>query len=83
MLPEVSEQEARERIAKEIAAEYGITSIPTLVIYRDGIPIFGQPGALPGPALKSVIEQVQALDMAEVRTKYEAMQAERGEQPSS
>ena len=60
---------------QQLAAEYGVTSIPTLVIYRDGIPIFGQPGALPGPALESVIEQVQALDMDEIRTKYEAMQA--------
>ncbi|MBO9578597.1 MAG: thioredoxin [Microbacteriaceae bacterium] len=60
---------------QQLAAEYGISSIPTLVIYRDGIPIFGQPGALPGPALESVIEQVKALDMTEVRAKYEAAKA--------
>ncbi|OJX70932.1 MAG: thioredoxin [Micrococcales bacterium 73-13] len=64
---------------QQLAAEYGITSIPTLVVYRDGIPIFGQPGALPGPALESVIEQVEALDMADVRAKYEAARAARGD----
>jgi len=57
---------------QQLAAEYGISSIPTLVIYRDGIPIFGQPGALPSQALESVIEQVKALDMDEVRAKWEA-----------
>lgn len=64
---------------QQLAAEYGISSIPTLVIYRDGIPIFGQPGALPSQALESVIEQVKALDMDEVRAKYAAAKAERGE----
>jgi len=65
---------------QELAAAYGISSIPTLVIYRDGIPIFGQPGALPSAALESIIEQVKSLDMAEVRTKYEAALAARAEQ---
>jgi thioredoxin 1 len=54
----------------DLAGRYGITSIPTLVIYRDGIPIFGQPGALPEAALEDVISQVRALDMDDVREKY-------------
>ena len=61
---------------QELAAEYGIRSIPTLVIYRDGIPIFGQPGALPGHALEDLITQVRALDMDDVRERYEAAKAE-------
>lgn len=65
---------------QQLAAEYGISSIPTLVIYRDGIPIFGQPGALPSQALESVIEQVAALDMVEVKAKYEEAVAARGDQ---
>lgn len=56
---------------RELAAMYGITSIPTLVIYRDGIPLFAQPGALPEPALQDLIRQTRALDMDDVRTKYE------------
>ena len=60
---------------EELAAMYAITSIPTLVIYRDGIPVFGQPGALPESALESVLAQVRELDMDEVRTKYAAMRS--------
>lgn len=54
----------------ELAQRYGVTSIPTLVIYRDGIPVFGQPGALPQPALEHVLQQVRDLDMDQVRTQY-------------
>jgi thioredoxin 1 len=62
-----------------LAGRYGITSIPTLVIYRDGIPIFGQPGALPEAALEDMLRQVRALDMEEVRERYaEQMAAARG-----
>ncbi len=68
---------------QQLAAEYGISSIPTLVIYRDGIPVFGQPGALPGQALESLIEQVKGLDMDDVRVKYEAAKAARGQQPEA
>lgn len=56
---------------QELAAKYGITSIPTLVVYRDGIPVFGQPGALPEPALQDIIGQVKGLDMDDVRTRYQ------------
>jgi thioredoxin 1 len=75
---------------QELAAEYGIRSIPTLVVYRDGIPIFGQPGALPGSALEDLITQVRALDMDDVRTQYEqqlaaerAKAAQPGRRPST
>jgi thioredoxin 1 len=55
----------------ELAQLYGITSIPTLVVYRDGIPVFGQPGALPEPALEDIVRQVRGLDMDVVREQYE------------
>jgi len=54
----------------ELAQRYGITSIPTLVAYRDGIPVFGAPGALPQKALEDVIRQVRELDMETVRSQY-------------
>lgn len=63
----------------QLAGMYGISSIPTLVIYRDGIPVFGQPGALPEEVLEDLLKQVQDLDMDEVRTKYEEQMASRGE----
>jgi thioredoxin 1 len=65
---------------QQLAASYGITSIPTLVGYRDGIPIFAQPGALPGPVLDDVIAQVRALDMDLVRKDYaEALEKQAAE----
>ena len=54
----------------ELAQMYGITSIPTLVAYRDGIPVFGQPGALPQAALEDILQQVRELDMDAVREQY-------------
>lgn len=73
---------------QQLAGMYGISSIPTLVIYRDGIPVFGQPGAIPGSALENLIEQVQALDMDHVRAEWEKQQslsqsAEADAQPES
>ncbi|MGH8773731.1 MAG: thioredoxin [Jiangellaceae bacterium] len=62
---------------RALSAMYGITSIPTLVAYRDGIPVFSQPGALPEAVLEDLIGQVRALDMDEVRTTYEQQLAER------
>ncbi|BBB01616.1 putative thioredoxin [Actinacidiphila reveromycinica] len=51
----------------ELAAAFQIQSIPTLMIVRDKVAVFAQPGALPEPALEDVIAQARALDMAEVR----------------
>jgi thioredoxin 1 len=56
---------------QELAAQYGVTSIPTLVVYRDGIPVFGQPGALPESSLKDILAQVRELDMTSVRQQYD------------
>lgn len=51
----------------KLAQLYNIRSIPTLKIIRDGIEVFSQPGALPEAAVESLIEQVRALDMDDVR----------------
>jgi thioredoxin 1 len=55
----------------ELAQMYGITAIPTLVVYRDGIPVFGQPGALREADLEDILKQVRGLDMDAVRTQYD------------
>ena len=52
---------------QELAAKFDIRSIPTIMAVRDGVIVFAQPGALPESALESLIEQVEGLDMAEVR----------------
>jgi thioredoxin 1 len=51
----------------ELAAAFQITSIPTLMAFRDQVLVFAQPGALPGSALEELIGKIEALDMDEVR----------------
>ena len=50
----------------ELSAMAGITSIPTIMAFREGVLIFSQPGALPGPTLEDLIGKVRELDMAQV-----------------
>ena len=51
----------------ELSQAAGISSIPTLMIFRDGILLFRQPGAIPGNALEDLISQVSELNMDDVR----------------
>ncbi|MBK3630834.1 thioredoxin [Streptomyces sp. MBT49] len=62
----------------ELAAAFGIQSIPTLMIVRDRVAVFAQPGALPEAALTDVIGQARRLDMDEVRKSVEEQQAKAG-----
>ena len=55
-----------------LADAAGISSIPTLMAFRDGILVFSQPGALPASALDELIGAVQGLDMDEVRAEIAA-----------
>ena len=59
----------------ELAAMFQIKSIPTLVVFRDGIGVFGQPGMLPAEALDELMDKVRELDMDEVRAEVEKQQA--------
>jgi thioredoxin 1 len=61
---------------QSLAAAARITSIPTLMAFRDGILVFSQPGALPAAALEQVIEAVRGLDMDDVRRQVEAQQTD-------
>ncbi|MFE3329165.1 thioredoxin family protein [Streptomyces sp. NPDC059176] len=58
----------------ELAAAFEIQSIPTLMIVRDRVAVFAQPGALPEPVLEDVIGQARGLDMDEVRKSIEDAQ---------
>ncbi len=51
---------------QELAAAFGIRSIPTLMVFREKVLLYAQPGALPAAALEDLISQVKALDMAKV-----------------
>ena len=59
-----------------LAGAANITSIPTLMAFREGILVFAQPGALPAAALEEVIDGVKALDIDEVKAQVDAAQAE-------
>lgn len=52
---------------QELAGHLGITSIPTVMGFREGILVFNQPGALPASGLAQVIDTIKALDMDQVR----------------
>jgi thioredoxin 1 len=64
----------------ELSAAARITSIPTLMAFRDGILVFSQPGALPTAALEQLIQAVRDLDMDEVRGRLARPHAEGAEE---
>lgn len=59
---------------QELAGTFGIQSIPTLMIFRQGILLYNQPGALPEHALEDLVGKAMALDMEAVRAEVEAQQ---------
>jgi thioredoxin 1 len=64
---------------QELAAEFRIRSIPTIMAFRQNILVFAQPGALPEAALEELIVKLQALDMDQVRKEIEAQEAKEQE----
>lgn len=69
--PDITFAKVDTEAERELGAALQITSIPTLMAFRDGILVFAQPGALPAQALEQVISAVQALDMDDVRRQVE------------
>lgn len=65
--PEITFAKVDTEAEQELAQAAGITSIPTLMAFKDGILVFSQPGALPAPSFEELIQAVQGLDMDEVR----------------
>lgn len=57
---------------QELAMAFGIQSIPTLMVFRDQIVLYSQPGALPGNMLEDLIGQVKQIDMDDVRSQIAA-----------
>lgn len=60
----------------ELSAAFEIRSIPTLMVFRDGILLYNNPGALPAAAFEELLGKVRALDMEEVRREVTSRQAE-------
>ena len=73
--PEITFGKVDTEDQQELAAAAGITSIPTLMAFRDGILVFSQPGALPAPSFEQLIDAVVSLDMDEVRAEIAKEQA--------
>ncbi len=70
----------------ELAQAFNITSIPTLVVIKDKVILYAQPGALPEPSLEDLISQARAVDMEEVKAELAQQQANgavTGDGPSS
>lgn len=65
--PDVTFGKIDTEAQQQLAAAANITSIPTLMAFRDGILVFSQPGALPAEALEDLIGQVEALDMDAIK----------------
>jgi thioredoxin 1 len=74
--PDITFGKVDTEAEQALAGAAGITSIPTLMAFRDGVLVFAQPGALPAPALDQVIDAVKALDMDEVHAKIAAQKSE-------
>ena len=65
---------------QEIAGHFQIRSIPTLMVFRDKVIVFSQPGALPQGALEQVVEKCKALDMDAVRKQIAEREPGSGEE---
>lgn len=65
-----------------LAGAFSISSIPTLMVVRDGVVLFSQAGALPEPALVNLVQAARDVDMDEVRAQIAAQQAEQAETPA-
>jgi thioredoxin 1 len=76
--PDITFGKVDTEAQQELAAEFNIRSIPTLMIVRDGVALYSEPGALPQQALESLIEQARALDMEDVKKKVAEAQAGAG-----
>ena len=74
--PEITFGKVDTEDQQELAAAAGISSIPTLMAFRDGILVFSQPGALPAQSFEQLIDAVVALDMDEVRAEIAKQQTE-------
>ncbi len=74
--PEIVFASCNTEEQQELAAMFQIRSIPTLMIFREQIMVFAQPGMLPAEVLEDLIGKVKDLDMDEVRAEIEKQQAQ-------
>jgi len=73
--PDITFAKINTEQEQELAAQFQIRSIPTLMVFRDKVIIFSQPGVLPESALTELLSQVKALDMEQVHKEIAEQQA--------
>jgi thioredoxin 1 len=66
---------------QQLSGMFEIRSIPTLMIFRDKVLLFSQPGSLPAAALEDLIRQVRALDMEKVHREIAEQEKQKGQRP--
>ena len=79
MHPDVVFAKVDTEAEQSLAGAAGITSIPTLMAFRDGILLFRQPGALPAPSLEELIGAIKAADMEEIKKEVAAQESQLAE----
>lgn len=72
--PDITFAKIDTEAEQELSAAVQISSIPTLMVFREGVLLYAQPGALPANALEEIITQVRALDMDQVRREIAAQE---------
>lgn len=72
--PEIVFAKVDTEVERDLAASFNIMSIPTLMIIREAVVLFSQPGALPERALLELIEKVRDIDMDDVRSQIREQQ---------
>ena len=70
--PDITFAKVDTEAEPQLAARASITSIPTLMVFREGYLVYARPGALPAPALEELLAAVRGLDMDDVRRKIAA-----------
>ncbi len=78
MHPDVVFAKVNTDVEQEIAAHFQIRSIPTLMVFREQVIVFSQPGALPQGAFEEVVEKSKTLDMEMVRKQIAEQEAAEG-----
>ena len=73
--PDITFAKVDTEAQQGLAGAAGIQSIPTLMVFRDGILLFSQAGALPKAALEDLVEKVQELDMDDIRAQIAAQES--------
>jgi thioredoxin 1 len=77
--PNIVFAKVNTEVEQELAGYFQIRSIPTLMVFREQVILYSEAGSLPANALDSLIEQVMALDMAQVHKDIAEQQAQQGQ----